>query len=286
MSDWHVTARERLQALGLDPRAARRLRWFSKARAVRSVGAPLGPNWRYLLLDPEPHNYTYEIANHEALIAWSAAASGVSAELAAAHWQELAADEALRARLRAATARHRLWSKRQPPFGRRAGWYLLARALRPALILETGVHDGLGSLLLLRALERNAGEGHPGCLVSFDINPAAGWLVGTDPRWTLRIESTRPGLAAVLDAAPQVGLFIHDSLHTYEHEHFELSAAAPRLAPGGVLVSDNAHATSALRDVCAEHGLRYLDFHEVPAGHFYPGLIMGAGTRLAEPRPA
>jgi predicted O-methyltransferase YrrM len=279
MPDWHAAGRERLQALGLDPRYARRARWISKAKAVRSVGASVRANLPYVLLDPEPHNYTYDIANTDELVAWAAAAASEEPPAVRDHFAELQADPELRNRLHAVTRRHRLWSKPQPPFGRRAGWYLLARALNPQLIIETGVHDGLGSLLLLRALERNQAEGHPGRLVSFDINPAAGWLVGEHPAWTLRLESTRDGLAGVLDQNPGVGLFIHDSLHTYEHEYFELSTAAPRLASGGVLVSDNVHVTTALRDVCAEHGMPYREFREVPAGHFYPGSAMGAGSR-------
>ena len=39
------------------------------------------------------------------------------------------------------------------------------------------------------------------------------------------------GLPAVLDGRRPVGLFIHDSLHTYENERSELRLAAAQLAP-------------------------------------------------------
>ncbi len=272
---WQARARERAQSVGLDPRYVRRLRWIAKAAAVRRVGAPVLPNLRYVLTDPEPANCTYELANESQLARWVAEVAGVERAAAAAVLAEPRADRQLRARLRAATRGHWWWSKREPPFGRRVAWYALVRLIRPALVVETGVHDGLGSLLLLSALERNGGDGR---LVSFDINPEAGWLVGPHRLWELRIERAVDGLPEVLAAAPLVGLFIHDSLHSYVNERGELELGAGRLAPGGVLLTDNAHGTRALADVCASHGLQYTEFFERPRGHFHPGGGIGAGT--------
>jgi predicted O-methyltransferase YrrM len=246
---------------------------------VRRARAPLHANVRYVLLDPEPDNFTYELANEVELAAWVQAVARGEPEQVNRVLAEVRADSVLAERLRRATARRWWWSKRSPPFGKRLGWYALTRLLKPALIVETGVHDGLGSLVLLRALERNAEEGTPGRLVSFDINPAAGWLVGTHPLWELRLESTQTGLDAVLDRGPPLGIFIHDSLHTYDNERYELRAAVSRLAPAGVLISDNAHATPALADTCAEFGLQMFAFHERSRDHFYAGGVMGAGRR-------
>jgi hypothetical protein len=235
----------------------------------------VGPNLSYVLVDPEPDNYTYELANEDELRAWVAGVAAADLDRVTALFAEPRTDADLATRVRRATAGHWWWTKRSPPFGKRLAWYALVRLLAPKVVVETGVHDGLGSLLLLRALERNGGAGR---LVSFDINPAAGWLVaGGHPSWELRIESTRVGLSGVL-AGGGLGLFIHDSLHTYEHERFELSLAADHLDAGGVLLTDNAHGTRALADLCAERGLLYREFHERPRGHFYPGGAIGAGT--------
>jgi Methyltransferase domain len=278
---WHVVARQAAQRVGIQPRYLRRLRWISKARAVRSVGAPLSRHLGYVLADPEPDNFTYELANWDELEAFVADVCGADRATVAELIAEARTDQLLARRLRDATASHRLWSKREPPLGKRLAWYALARLVRPELIVETGVHDGLGALVLLRALERNAQEGTAGRLVSFDINPAAGWIVGSDPRWELRIEPALEGLPARLEAGPAVGIFIHDSLHTYENERAELLLAGAHLAPDGVLITDNAHGSPALRDSCEELGLRYFEFHERPAGHFYPGGAMGAGRANA-----
>jgi predicted O-methyltransferase YrrM len=277
---WHAGARDAAQRLGLDPRYLRRLRWISKAKAVRRVGGSVRHNLAFVLADPEPDNFTYELANEHDLAAWVRRVSGREAAEVERVLAEARGDRVLRTRLRDAAKRRWWWSKPEPPFGKRLAWYALARLNRPALIVETGVHDGLGSLLLLRALERNAHEGADGRLVSFDVNPAAGWLAGADPRWELRIESSRDGLPAVLAGSTPVGIFIHDSLHTYENECWELRTAAPHLAQDGVLVSDNVHVTRALAETSAEFGLEYHEFVERSAGHFYPGGAMGAGRRL------
>jgi hypothetical protein len=280
---WQASARERAQAIGLDTRYVRRLRWISKAASVHRVGAPLWPNLRFVLTDPEPANYSYELANEDELAAWVAGVTGCEPDTAAGLIAEVHEDRELAERLRRATAGRRWWCKAAPPFGRRVAWYAITRHLQPELVIETGVHDGLGSLLLLRALERNAREhGAAGRLVSFDINPAAGWLVGGHPQWELRIEPACVGLPEVLSSGPPVAVFIHDSLHSYENERAELELAAARLSPDGVLITDNAHGTRALSDTCEQHGLRYLDFFERPRGHFYPGGAMGAGVQASE----
>lgn len=268
--------------MGLDPRYLRRLRWMRKARAVREANGSVRSHLGFVLADPEPHNFTYPLANPAELETWVSAVSGHEAAAVRRMLAEPAEDDVLQTRLRGATRGHWWWSKREPPFGRRLGWYALVRLLAPSLLVETGVHDGLGSLLLLRALDRNAeanGAGPGARLVSFDVNPAAGWLVGSDPRWDLRIKSSREGLPELLAEGAPVGFFLHDSLHTYEHELWELRTVAAQLATGGVLLSDNAHVTRALAECAEELGLNYHEFTERPRDHFYPGGAVGAARR-------
>src|SRR5579864_3907395 len=139
---WHARGREAAQRLGLDPRYLRRLRWVAKANAVREVGGKAHRNLRFVVADPEPDNFTYELANEHELAAWVAAVSGHPIERAAAALAEPGADPDLRSRLRDAAGARWWWSKPEPPLGKRRAWYALARLLRPALIIETGVHDG------------------------------------------------------------------------------------------------------------------------------------------------
>jgi Methyltransferase domain len=267
--------RDRLWAAGLDPRVVGRLRWIKKVHVLRLSGVSPWRHVRYVLVDPEIDNFTYELANEDELVSWLAGQFGATSERVAELLAEAHANPGLNGRLRAATSR-RFSMKTAPPLGRRLGWYVIVRLLKPARMVETGIHDGLGSLTLLHALDRNAAEGAPGELVSFDIDNTAGWIVGDHRRWSRRIESTRDALAGALQEAP-TQVFLHDSLHTYDHERFELETAAAHLAPGGLLMSDNSNETTALADVCAEVGARYAYFRERPLGHFYRGDGIGIG---------
>ena len=274
---WQSVARSAAQRAGLDPRYLRRVRWLHKARAVQRSGHSIRRHWQLVLTSPEPDNYTYEIANESDLAVWAAAVIRCDIEAARAIVQEPHRDVELTARLRNATAGHWFWTKRLPPFGKRLGWYALVRALRPRFVIEVGAHDGLGSLLVLRALELNGREGSPGELLSFDVNGSAGWLVGNHPLWELRIQSSHEGMTEVLSARGPLDMFIYDGWHTHEAEYADLEVAAAHLSSDGVLISDDAQVTRALSDLCERLGFGYFEFQEVPVEHFYPGAVLGAG---------
>jgi hypothetical protein len=262
-------------------RAFNRFRWISKRRLLKQYAgegsASYAQRLLYVLKDPELDNFTYELENHDELAAYVADACGSTVDQARAYIEEAAADEELRRRL-VARLRTRWDRKGTPLYGRRLGWYALVRLRRPELIVETGIHDGLGSALLLRALERNEAEGAPGRLLSVDVDAAAGWLVddALRARWEPVYESTFTALPRVLEGR-EVGMLLHDSDHTYDCERFEFTQAVEHRAPQLTLVSDNAHATSALRDICAEAGVAYHFFRERPRAHFYPGGGIGLG---------
>jgi predicted O-methyltransferase YrrM len=230
---------------------------------------------RYLLFDRELDNFTYRISNTGALATFLADVLGTEPETVRGFLDELAGDRELTAELRKNLAA-RPDRNRAMPFGRRLGWYAIVRIRRPRLIVETGVHDGLGSTALLRALQRNEAEGYPGDLVSIDIRPSVGWLIPDDLRHRHRLV-IGDALATIVAAAAErpIDMFIHDSDHRYEHETAEFETAADRISPGAVLLSDNAHASTAFADFCARHGLTYRFWREVPRHHFYSGAGIG-----------
>jgi hypothetical protein len=243
---------------------------------------------RYLMFDHELDNFTYEIANSAELSAFIADVLGADAALVTRYIHELAHDGEL-ARALGSSLATRPDRNRSMPFGRRLGWFAIARVRRPRLIVETGVHDGLGSTTLLRAIQRNEAEGYRGGLISIDTNPSAGWLI---PGWLrpyhrLVVGNTDVQLSATLGDRP-IDMFIHDSDHRYAHETSEFEAIADLASPGAVLLSDNAHASSAFSDFCDRHGLDYQFWGEVPKGHFYPGAGIGVaivgGTSLESGR--
>jgi len=261
-------------------------RFLDAARKARVLAAYRGDVLRhpmlaarYVVRDREVTNFTYDLENVDEIASFVADALGIAPANVAQFVAELLEDDDLHTRLaeRLALRRDR---NPEPRFGRRVGWYAFVRALRPEVVVETGVHDGLGSAVLLRALERNLTEGHEGRLLGFDIDPRSGWLV--DETLSERFELIVGDSGVTLEPALHglnVGVFIHDSAHTYEHERREFDLALPRLAPMCAVLSDNAHVTSALEDFSRTNGLRYSFFRERPLGHFYPGAGIGAGVR-------
>jgi predicted O-methyltransferase YrrM len=139
--------------------------------------------------------------------------------------------------------------------------YTVTRLLKPAVMVETGVANGKSSAFILRAMQLN----ESGRLYSIDLPihpetaPAqynggfiptgyhAGWVVPTALRahWTLRLGDARMLLPALRGELDRIDIFMHDSLHTYEHMVFELDLAASWLKPGGVILCDDIRSNHA-----------------------------------------
>jgi Methyltransferase domain len=231
---------------------------------------------RFIVVGRELDNFTYEIANEGELASFLNEAVGISTANSVGYIAELQGDSELRSAIEA-KLRGRHDRNRTMPYGRRLGWYAIVRARKPKLVVETGVHDGLGSAVLLRALQRNAADGVDGMLVSFDINEQAGWLIPDFLRSRHELEiGSAPACFVEAFKGRRVDLFVHDSDHGFEHEMAEFEAIAPLCAPNAVLITDNAFG-AAFPDFCERLGLTTHLFREIPQGHWYPG----AGIRLA-----
>jgi hypothetical protein len=235
---------------------------------------------RYMLFERESTNFTYEIANEKQLGEFLIDAFAAEEGDPRRYIDELQSDQELRDALQTRLRRRRD-RNRIARYGRRVGWYAITRLVKPALIVETGIHDGLGSAVLLRALQRNAEEGHEGRLLSIDIDPGCGWLVpiAIAERWTPIIGDAKAALGKHLQGR-QVDFFIHDSDHTYDHEKFEFQTAIQHATPSSVMLSDNSHSSDVLKELSTQWGRRFLFFGEQPMDHFYPG----GGIGLSLPR--
>jgi predicted O-methyltransferase YrrM len=148
-------------------------------------------------------------------------------------------------------------------FSRAAELYVVVRALKPHVTVETGVASGVSSSHILRALAANGA----GTLYSIDLPRATGtllpkgrppgWLVPDSLRrhWKLSLGASQQLLPDLLASLDRVDLFFHDSDHSYDNMRFELEQALPRLSPGGLLVCDDSTLHGAWDDFCAKHHL-------------------------------
>lgn len=147
------------------------------------------------------------------------------------------------------------------------GWaellYVLIRKIKPALIVETGVFDGVSSSYILSALDNN----NSGKLISVDL-PAThvipgstdympfhtlpkkmdpGWLVPDflRNRWQLNIIKSNHDLKNILEPITSIDFFLHDSLHIKVHMTWEMELAYKKLKKNGLLLVDDIYCNDA-----------------------------------------
>lgn len=260
------------------------------AYRVRSIAGyfipELGKATGWFLKSRETTNYTYDLtaANKEYLCATLAVVTGKSMEEFEGYVREIEADAALQQHVTATTRASGLAYKADDVarFHKRVGWYALARAMKPAVIVETGVDKGLGSVVLCAALLRNREEGHPGRYYGTDLNPRAGYLV-TGRYAEVGEILYGDSIESLKGLAKNVDLFINDSDHSAVYEADEYETIATKLAPGAIILGDNAHATDALIRFSRKTGRDFLFWKEQPSGHWYPGGGIGISWRQAKP---
>lgn len=126
--------------------------------------------------------------------------------------------------------------------------YVICRALRPRVVVETGVGSGVTTSFILQALAAN----DEGRLWSIDLPPiGAEQFAGSfvpEPlrnRWTLLRGRSRDLLPRLLSDLPAPDVFLHDSLHTTRNMTFEFQTAWQKMNAGGVLLSDDIHMSKA-----------------------------------------
>jgi hypothetical protein len=166
-------------------------------------------------------------------------------------------------------------------------YYALVRSTKPSTIVETGVANGISSATILFALKQNG----TGNLFSIDLPNSStsesgkpvpylpegkevGWLVPIPLRknWKLMLGDAKDLLPPLLDELDKIDLFIHDSLHTYEHMLWECRTVWPHLKnDGAFLIADDADWNSAFDDFMQEVGAK--------AGTFNKNVLFGIAKK-------
>jgi predicted O-methyltransferase YrrM len=164
------------------------------------------------------------------------------------------------------------------------GWhellYVLIRLSRPQIVIETGIFDGLSSSVILQAMYDNGS----GQCISIDL-PAVETIKGStdrmlsktlppnfQPGWIvpdylrrqhqILLGDSKELLPQALRQHATIDMFLHDSLHTYEHQMFEYEAAWQHLSSGGLLLSDDISWSPAFHRFCRAKGCAYKRFND------------------------
>jgi predicted O-methyltransferase YrrM len=148
-------------------------------------------------------------------------------------------------------------------------YYAIARELRPEVAVETGVCNGVSTMAILAALDKNG----TGTLHSIDYpfradesleefrsetfteyggaaipsNKEPGWIIpnGLRTNWTLTIGRSKRKLPQVLCQYDTIDMFVHDSEHSHPCMMFEYEIAHEWLSEDGILLSDDIRWNSA-----------------------------------------
>lgn len=251
-------------------------------RALSFYRPALLESFKWLFSSRENTNHTYDITDHNKLYiaTMCSVVTGISTSTLHGYIDELSQDQQLRDHIRHATENATFATHADPiaKFGRRICWYVLTRALKPKLVVETGVDKGLGSCVLAAALLRNRADGYPGQYLGTDISPSAGFLFSgqyAEAGEILYADSIK----SLKTISTPIDLFINDSDHSAEYEAREYECIAHLLNDRSVIIGDNAHATDKLCQFANKSQRKFIFIPEWPREHWYPGAGVGIAFR-------
>jgi len=183
-----------------------------------------------------------------------------------------------------------------------AGWvtmtdaqylYWVVRRLKPKVIVQTGVSNGLSTAFMMLALAKNGSDGKlhaidlpatfdqadPGWTqmgmvygVAIPEGQSSGWLVPDRyrDRCEVLVGDAKELLAPLVDRIDGIDLFFHDSDHTYAHMMFEYLSLMRKLKPGGVILADDVSWNASLWDYADAHGVPSYNFNGTVGAAFFP----------------
>ena len=254
------------------------LAMFRAQRALGYFHLPLLNFVKWLFRSKEVTNFTYDLEhdNKRYLASLIADVLNMDVFVIESYIREIDQNQILKDHIAAMISKSEMAfiADKDVQFGRRIGWYAFARAMKPKVIVETGVDKGLGSCVLTAALRKNKEEGFEGRYYGTDIDPKAGYLFSGGCAEFGHIVYG-DSIETLKSFERTIDLFINDSDHSAEYEAAEYLAIENRLSRESIVLGDNSHCTDKLFRFSVQTGRRFVFFQERPAGHWYPGAGIG-----------
>ncbi len=257
---------------------------FLIRRALDFVSATRYFNKKYLKIlkwtfsSREDTNFTYDLTdkNNLELLKTIETCLNVPFEQLQKYLNEILYDDQLKFFIKQKTvnSEFKSYSDLHVRFSRRVGWYLITRAQKPKVIIETGVDKGLGSVILCTAILKNSEEGFPGRYYGTDINKKAGYLLDEKYKSVGEI-IYGDSIESLQKFDKMIDLFINDSDHSASYEYREYQSIKNKLSPKALILGDNSHVTDELLKFSIENDRNFVLFREEPKDHWYPGAGIG-----------
>lgn len=251
--------------------------YISRARiAYRYFDTNLNMAFKWVFSSQEDSNFYYPISklNRNQMMQTLAVALNCKPELIRTYFAELENDQLLLRHVNEVLRKSSAGIGSQLLYGRRIVWYAIARHIKPRLIVETGVADGLGSCVLARALQANQAEGFEGKYIGTEIDERAGRLFSKPYSNSGQI-IYGDSLATLSTIDESIDLFISDSDHSENYELLEYESIINKLSPRALILGDNSHVSSTLSDFSLSNQRPFIYINETPVGHWYPGAGVG-----------
>lgn len=201
---------------------------------------------RWIWMRTENSNYYYDITelNKENLSQMIAHVTKSSSDVILNYFRELEQNQTLRKHIEAGLHAYGQ-DFAQIQYGRRLGWYAFIRELKPGLVIETGVHHGVGACVIASALLKNISEGFSGRYLGTEINPSAGKLL-SDIYLSVGEILYGDSIESLQKVDSEIDIFINDSDHDPEYEAMEYDTVVTKLSQKGIILGDNSHVTDKL----------------------------------------
>lgn len=230
--------------------------------------------WAWKETESTNLNYHLDPLNREYLGQMLATVLKIPLNKVFSYFAEIEEDSTLRTHLETVAIGNNFHSEMKLAYGRRIGWYAVVRILKPGLVVETGVDEGLGACVLASAILKNRSEGHPGRYVGTEIRESAGRLFSGSYAEAGEI-LWGDSLASLRRLEGEIHLFVNDSDHSESYEYDEYKAITGNLASGAVILGDNSDGSGSLSRYSSETGRGFVFFAEKPANHWFPGCGIG-----------
>ena len=261
------------------PVLGRAVLFFFRAKTAGAYYGPLLARvFKWLIRSREVTNFTYDLEenNKRYLASMIADIANIEFSTAMAYIREIDEDAKLKKHVADVieSSGMAFMADKEVLFGRRIGWYVFARAMKPRVIFETGVDKGLGSCILAAALKRNGADGYEGRYYGTDINPEAGYLLAGE---YAKYGSILYGdsIESLRQFDGKIDLFINDSDHSAGYEAEEYRTISSKLSDRAIILGDNSHCTDELLQFSLQTNRHFAYFQEIPRDHWYPGAGIG-----------